>query len=79
MKITYDMPIWSRPAPDRPLEPPGLWREEEDTPRDTDEMRREFIKDNPAMLLEYLEGYDKTLIDDFIDMNSIDYRRWLYY
>ena len=68
-----------RPIPlhDRPQEPPDAWARCDRPAEDTEELRHEFIKDNPAALIEYLQGYDQTLIDDFIYVNLVDYRRWL--
>ncbi len=63
--------------PERAVEPADCWETYRAGPKDTGALRREFIKDNPAVLIEYLEGYDKTLIDDFIFTNRLDYRRWL--
>lgn len=51
----------------------GAKVENEDCP----EARLEFAKDNPDDFLEFVLGYDRTILDDYINNRGWQYQCWL--
>lgn len=63
------------PLPERPLEPPEEPGESWRNP--SDRTLREYAEDRYADFIEYIAGYDKTLLLDFAMQNRMDFKEFV--
>ena len=60
----------------RSIEATGWGKGQKMENEDCRENRLEFARDNPELLVEYVDGYSEIL-DDFIRQNDWRYKAWL--
>lgn len=66
------------PLPERPLEPADCWvGEAKEEPGDpSDQTLRAFAEENYKEFVEYIIGYDQSLLFDFAYQNKLDFRKF---
>ena len=66
---------------EQPLEPDDAWREEtapgEDWRDPEESALREFAEENHQEFIDYIAGYDRSLLFDFAMDNKMDFREFL--
>ena len=66
---------------EQPLEPGDVWAREEVIRPDWQDpdigALREFAEENYSEFIEYIEGYDRSLLFDFAMDNKMDFREFL--